>query len=858
MKINRIEIYGFGKWNNITFDLKQGLQVFYGLNEAGKSTLRQFIYSVLFGFATGKGGNKYLRYIPKKGKKSAAYGGVLEIEYQKHLYAVERTKGKNGGTVSIKNLDTGITMPPEFLSEILGPVDQKTYERLLGFNQSDLDDFNDLSNRDDLRRHILRMGAVGSDEWIKLEQSLKKEANEMYTVSSRTRQLDRKIKEYEQAQKKLQEDKDRFPDYQSIQELQKKSEQHLKEVRDQINILSNQLAETTSLLNNWDNYAEIRQIREALKDVPTQYLKLDLNELEILLNQIKATRSEIKKLKHELSELKLANEEQDDAEKLVQLQGRLPEVKLNYGQVEDLNKRIQRLLDQSRMIEKQYNQDLSGVHPMTEKEFNEFKELALKEKRVNADINQIKNQMLETAPSRRSKASNPSANMVLGLAAILSIIDFLLPLNVYIKVVILAIIIVAGYVTVKTPKTTSAPAASLSDLLEENEANLDKIKKDIFSIGQQTGFGSFSREDWSVLQNDLQNYQHQLKEVDELKQKLNKTTTQIENFWQFSQQVVVMPQTRSKEAIAPLTNQIAKLVQAANLQRENVQKSEILNKNLQDQQVLLKKLESDPKLLIMSGVDEDSDQWIEEVRTKQNLYLRLTALENSLSAALTQKLEQYKDSAMLRESQSSQESKLAELKQTENQILDERADQIGKLSGLKNSVDILNEQQQLSELQTELKELIANWLTLQLGAKWVDQTLSIATKGRLPIIMEEANRYFNQITNGRYSKIEFDKDDMINVTDKHGETFEIAELSKGTMEQLYISIRFAFMKSFSDTVQLPIIIDDAFVAFDDIRIKQIFDLLKSIADQNQVIYFTAKKEVYNLTDDRDIVDLNTK
>ncbi|MCC3237076.1 AAA family ATPase, partial [Pediococcus acidilactici] len=44
MKIKRIEIYGFGKWQNVTFDLQNDLQVFYGLNEAGKSTLRQFIY----------------------------------------------------------------------------------------------------------------------------------------------------------------------------------------------------------------------------------------------------------------------------------------------------------------------------------------------------------------------------------------------------------------------------------------------------------------------------------------------------------------------------------------------------------------------------------------------------------------------------------------------------------------------------------------------------------------------------------------------------------------------------------------------------------------------------------------------
>ena len=106
--------------------------------------------------------------------------------------------------------------------------------------------------------------------------------------------------------------------------------------------------------------------------------------------------------------------------------------------------------------------------------------------------------------------------------------------------------------------------------------------------------------------------------------------------------------------------------------------------------------------------------------------------------------------------------------------------------------------------------------------------------------------------------ISYLKDDMINVTDETGDVFEIGELSKGTMEQLYISIRFAFMQAFADTVRLPIIIDDAFVAFDDVRLRQAFSLLNKIAEQTQVIYFSAKKEVYDLIDDQKIINLNEK
>ncbi|WWL94566.1 AAA family ATPase [Pediococcus acidilactici] len=79
MKIKRIEIYGFGKWQNVTFDLQNDLQVFYGLNEAGKSTLRQFIYSVFFGFAQGRGSNKYLKYVPKKDVVRLDMAGLLKL-----------------------------------------------------------------------------------------------------------------------------------------------------------------------------------------------------------------------------------------------------------------------------------------------------------------------------------------------------------------------------------------------------------------------------------------------------------------------------------------------------------------------------------------------------------------------------------------------------------------------------------------------------------------------------------------------------------------------------------------------------------------------------------------------------------
>lgn len=66
MRILRIEIAAFGKWRQKTFDFISGNQLIYGENEAGKSTIYQFIQAVLFGF-------------PSKGKKKKTIRRKMEL-----------------------------------------------------------------------------------------------------------------------------------------------------------------------------------------------------------------------------------------------------------------------------------------------------------------------------------------------------------------------------------------------------------------------------------------------------------------------------------------------------------------------------------------------------------------------------------------------------------------------------------------------------------------------------------------------------------------------------------------------------------------------------------------------------------
>ena len=86
MKITDLQIDGFGVWSELKLDqLSDGLTVFCGPNEAGKTTLMQFIRSVLYGFSP----ERRSRYLPPVHGGRA--GGGLGVVDTGGRFTVRRT-----------------------------------------------------------------------------------------------------------------------------------------------------------------------------------------------------------------------------------------------------------------------------------------------------------------------------------------------------------------------------------------------------------------------------------------------------------------------------------------------------------------------------------------------------------------------------------------------------------------------------------------------------------------------------------------------------------------------------------------------------------------------------------------------
>lgn len=99
----------------------------------------------------------------------------------------------------------------------------------------------------------------------------------------------------------------------------------------------------------------------------------------------------------------------------------------------------------------------------------------------------------------------------------------------------------------------------------------------------------------------------------------------------------------------------------------------------------------------------------------------------------------------------------------------------------------------------------------------------------------EISDILSQITEGRYTSVFLDANMEVRINTPK-KLLSLEQVSRGTMEQIYFSLRMAVGCMFCRDEMMPIILDDAFVMYDDKRLKQTLRWLYQSG--RQVILFT--------------------
>ena len=80
LKIQKLQINGFGNLKDKEIELSEGINVVYGKNEAGKSTLLKFIVDMLYGISKNKRGKEFSDYDKFKPWNTEEFSGKIKYE----------------------------------------------------------------------------------------------------------------------------------------------------------------------------------------------------------------------------------------------------------------------------------------------------------------------------------------------------------------------------------------------------------------------------------------------------------------------------------------------------------------------------------------------------------------------------------------------------------------------------------------------------------------------------------------------------------------------------------------------------------------------------------------------------------
>lgn len=139
MKINSLYLTHFGCFHQKRMELQSGINVIYGENEAGKSTIHHFIGAMLFGVERlrGKGSKKdeYSRYQPWEQGKN--YEGSMEITHEGRVYRLIRNFYREDEYFKIEQLDTGkqLFLTNGQLDTLIGGLNKTNFKNTLSISQ---------------------------------------------------------------------------------------------------------------------------------------------------------------------------------------------------------------------------------------------------------------------------------------------------------------------------------------------------------------------------------------------------------------------------------------------------------------------------------------------------------------------------------------------------------------------------------------------------------------------------------------------------------------------------------------------------------------------------------------------------
>lgn len=910
MIIKKINVKSFGKLKNKEIELKDGLNIIYGENESGKSTLQSFIKVILYG-VDNKKGKKTLsdraKYTPLG---ESSFSGELLIEENGEEILIDRSFGKT------KKYDDG-----NILNNITGEKINKYSWQESGKDILNIssDGFKNTlfisqmgctvesSKQDDVLNKIINILECGADEvsYKKIKNNLE-ENKKSLTNSRKTGKLDLlRIKESELLEERYKRVKIHEENIEN--ELYLKG---LKEKRTDLNLKIEELElhkknlKKSELKNEYENIneylnkkekleEELKALLEELKDVQAIWDLKKLNNLrdefknyEFLKESLKEKEDKIKRLKESIYEYNeklksygILNEISNNLEtKLIELRIEDDRLRENY-------KVIQKVKEELYQLNEKKDDFLSHLNALKlndnlvlqiEKDLEKYNNEKIYPS-INVNLKEEKNIIEEESKSFSRKIFLFRVGEVISilLCAFLFISYFksenIITLALSILGMLLFIFLLAKSSLNKKEKNNISKRINEIDELINEKREIEVLKSKIDEYKQFLKV----KDEYSIKET-LDDYRFIKKELDilyvEIKEK--------------EKSLILLKEDETKEKI--LSNEafidkllrvtgVASIDEILELSREKKSQEDLLirkksefNEVKEDlNQLNNRRLEIEGKIkaylentslqsIPLDEVHSRLEEIEAKIEYKKSLKNKLNSVEENCNLLLRGRdiLEVkngllYEESEVENEVYNSEEEILNEIKLKNNDLLNIEKE-IKDVEYLISSKELTCRSlflidEEIAEVKGKIKSLEKKLKGVEIATNYMEKAFKELQKSFGPVINKKVEDIFKDVTKGAYKDLRVSEDYNLVVKDtKSNKIMDASYLSSGTYDQIYLALRLGIIDIIFEDKKVPIILDESFTQYDDNRLKTMLDIIYRRVYKNQIILFTCQKREINI------------
>ncbi|WP_027361550.1 AAA family ATPase [Halodesulfovibrio aestuarii] len=190
------------------------------------------------------------------------------------------------------------------------------------------------------------------------------------------------------------------------------------------------------------------------------------------------------------------------------------------------------------------------------------------------------------------------------------------------------------------------------------------------------------------------------------------------------------------------------------------------------------------------------------------------------------------------------EEREKELEELRQELIQAKVEQ----EKLTSTEELALKRNQSEALKEEANGLAKEWARYRIAEHLLSRARERFEREQQPEVVKQAGIFFKTITKGAYSGVfkPLGEEDIFALAED-GTRRKPEELSRGTVEQLYLSLRLGHILSHSNQNEpLPVIMDDIMVNFDPIRAASTAETITELATHNQVFLFTCHPQTVEI------------